>query len=130
MAFLPWHDRYNVGHAELDTQHQQLFELVNHFDDVIPMGMPAELGLIVDDLIRITRAHFTFEETLMQNHGFPGMAEHTKMHGELIRQLQDMRVRMSAGGHESSKSIARFLADWLTNHILREDMAYRPYLKG
>jgi len=128
MAFLSWHDRYGVGDAEIDAQHKKLFELVNHFDDVIKMDMTEELGRIVDDLILLTLTHFSYEESLMSRIGFPKVVEHARMHRDLAKQLQDMRSKMRVGGHVSSKAIARFLADWLTSHILREDLEYRSHL--
>lgn len=128
MAFLPWHERYSVGHAELDGQHKKLFELVNHFDDVIQMGLVDELGRIVDDLIVDVAAHFKHEEQLLQQAGFPKLPEHKNMHADLIKQIQEVRNKMKEGGHVSMKSVVRFLADWLTNHILREDMEFKPYL--
>lgn len=128
MAFLSWHERYSVGHAELDAQHKKLFELVNHFDDVIKMGMSEELGLILGDIIHGTVDHFAFEEDLLRQVGFSKLAQHERMHAELLGQVKDMRERMKEGGHVSSKAIVRFLADWLTSHIMREDMDYKPYL--
>ena len=127
---LSWHDRYLLGHAELDAQHRKLFEVVNHFDEVIEMDMPIELGRIVDDLIASATEHFRFEETVMEQNGFPDRPGHRRMHEELMGQLRQMRGKMKAGGHVSSKSVARFLVDWLTNHILREDMEFKPYLRG
>ncbi|MCE1203430.1 MAG: bacteriohemerythrin [Holophagaceae bacterium] len=128
MAFLSWHERFSVGHAELDQQHVRLFELVNHFDDVIRMGMHEELPRIVDDLIDLSEAHFRFEEGLLQGIGFPQAVDHRKMHDELLDQVRKMRSNMAAGGHVTHKAVVRFLADWLTNHILREDRDYKPYL--
>jgi hemerythrin-like metal-binding protein len=128
MAFLSWHDRFIVGHAEIDAQHQKLFELVNLFDDVIKMGMSEELGRILDDLISATTGHFAFEEALLREIGFPKTLDHARMHAELLKQVQDMRAKMKAGGHVGAKAIVRFLADWLTSHLMREDMDYKPYL--
>lgn len=128
MAFLSWHARFSVGHPEIDQQHQRLFELVNHFDDVLKMGLQEELPLIVDDLRALSEVHFRFEEELIQRSGFPQVAEHRKMHDELLDQVRMMRGSLAVGGHVSHKAVVRFLADWLQNHILREDMEYKPYL--
>lgn len=129
MAFLTWHDRYSTGNAEIDIQHRKLFELVNHFDSVIEMGMTQELSRVFDDIITYTIGHFRFEEELLEKAGFPQAAAHKKIHEELLGQANDMRTKMKQGGHVSSTAIARFLADWLKNHIIREDMEYKPYLK-
>ncbi|HJV48877.1 MAG TPA: bacteriohemerythrin [Geothrix sp.] len=128
MAFLAWHKRYSLGDAEIDAQHQKLFEFVNGFDDVIPMGMTDELSRILDDLIAFTVAHFTYEEARFREAGFPKADEHEQMHRELLLQVRDLRSRMKVGGHVGAKSIVHFLADWLTSHIMREDMEFKPYL--
>ena len=129
MAFLSWHERFFLDHPEVDAQHKMLFEIVNHFADVIRMGMDDELGRIMDDLLVCVTEHFEYEERLMNQISFPEVADHTRTHEELIGQLRQMQTRMRTGGHVSSKSVARFLADWLSNHILREDLAYKGYLK-
>lgn len=128
MAFLSWHERFSLGNAEIDAQHKKLFELVNHFDDAIKEGRTEELGRILDDLLANTVLHFEFEETLLKQRGFPKRAEHERMHRELMAQIRDLRHVMAEGGHISTKAIVRFLADWLTSHILREDLEYKPYL--
>lgn len=128
MAFLTWHDRYRLGHTEIDAQHRKLFDLVNHFDDVVQMDRPAELVQIVDDLIASTLEHFRFEEGVMEQIGFPDRSGHLKMHEELIGQLRQMRAKLRSGGHVSAKSVAMSLVDWLTYHILREDMEFKAYL--
>ncbi|GLH72634.1 hypothetical protein GETHLI_11360 [Geothrix limicola] len=128
MAFLSWHERFSLDDAEIDGQHRILFELVNGFDDAIQMGMPEELSRILDDLIAFTVEHFAYEEARLKAAGFPGAAEHEQLHRDLLLQVRDLRSRMKVGGHVSAKSIVRFLADWLTSHIMREDMAFKPYL--
>lgn len=130
MAFLSWHERYRLGHGEIDQQHLQLFERVNHFDDLIQMGLDHELGPVLDDIIGLTKAHFAFEENLLRQVGFPRIDGHEAIHQELLHQVRAMRARLRSGGHGSYKAVVRFLADWLTNHILREDLEYRPYLPG
>jgi hemerythrin-like metal-binding protein len=84
----------------------------------------------VGDIIASATEHFRFEETVMEQIGFPDRPGHSRMHGELINQLRQMRVEMKAGGHVSTKSVAMSLVDWLSYHILREDMEYKAYLKG
>lgn len=129
MAFLSWHERFSLGDAEIDAQHRRLFELVNLFDDAIKMGLTEELGRIFDDLIATTAQHFEFEEERMKDIGFAKCLEHERTHRELMKQVRDMRLKMKTGGYVSSKAMVRFLADWLTSHIVREDMEYKPFLK-
>ena len=131
MAFLSWHERFRVGHAEVDAQHQNLFSIVNRFNVPDQTGPSVETArAILEDLLAAVMAHFKFEEELMDSIAYPDLAEHKQMHEDLIKQLWDLLATLKRGGHKSMPSIVRFLADWLVNHIVREDMAYKPHLKG
>jgi len=35
MAYINWSDRYSVGNAHLDSQHQELFRIVNALHEAI-----------------------------------------------------------------------------------------------
>ena len=129
MTFLTWHERYSVGNADIDHQHRELFDFVNQLAEVGRPGMSSESGRILDDLIAHTVEHFKFEESLMLQIGFPNAIDHKKMHEELLKQVKELRAKMKVGGHLTLISIVRFLADWLMNHIMREDMDYMPCLK-
>lgn len=129
MAFIDWNDRFSVGHAEIDKQHKKLFKLVNNVADLVKMGITPELKKIIADLTSYTLEHFRFEEKVMRDSGYKDLASHIKKHEDLVKEVSALQLKLKAGERVSMMSVTRFLADWLTNHIMKEDMEYKPFLK-
>ena len=129
MAFMEWNERFSVGHVEIDKQHKRLFELVNSVSDMIKMGMTPELDRVISELTSYTLEHFRFEEKVMRDHNFSDLSAHIKKHEDLVKEVAAFQLKLKAGERVSLMSITRFLADWLTNHIMKEDFAYRSAIK-
>jgi hemerythrin len=114
-----WEDRYSVGNAAVDQQHQHLFELCNKIQD----AAPSDGKKYVMELYRYTRGHFQAEELHMRSIGFPDLAEHRELHNQVIAQLNTL-VEKFPSTKESMEYLVVFVAKWLTDHILTEDMKY------
>lgn len=72
-----WTEGYSVKIAELDLQHQQLFQIVAQLDSAQREGRSDSIiGGILDKLIEHIISHFTAEEYLMEQHEFPNLAAH------------------------------------------------------
>jgi len=124
MPFMAWEDRFSVGHAEVDKQHRNLFELVNNVHDMIKMGVTPELDRILDELDNYTREHFQYEESVMRVSGYSDLMAHKQKHTDLLNQVQFFRKQLHNGERVSLVNVTKFLAQWLTTHILIEDMAW------
>ena len=58
-------------------------------------------------------------------------AEHQAEHDRFTADMRYTRDRYFSGGEAGlGPHLLAFLKDWLNNHILVEDMAYRPFLEG
>lgn len=67
MDRIDWKDSYAISEAELDYQHQKLFELVNLFFETTGMTRCTQLiKPVFRGLITYTQNHFTAEEACMQ----------------------------------------------------------------
>ncbi len=105
-----WEDKYYVGNVKLDNQHKYLFRLGNEIQD----ADKSEGKSYVMELFKYTKAHFGEEE------------EHMEMHNKLITDLSTVAERYS-GTQENINDVAIFLYNWLTDHILTEDMKYATF---
>lgn len=130
MAFMEWNERYSVGHSEIDKQHKRLFELVNNVADMVKMGVTPELERILADLTSYTLDHFKYKEKIMRDSGYPDLPAHLTKHENLVKEVSALQLKLKSGERVSMMGVTRFLADWLTNHIIKEDLQYRPFLKG
>ncbi len=132
MSFIEWSDDYKVGIAAIDNDHQTLFGLVNRLHDRIKAGDGEDaVGDALDGLIDYIDTHFAREERYMDECGYPGLVAHARKHRDLARTVRSLKTLFEDDPREvENDAILRFLKNWLTNHILKSDMDYVPYVVG
>ncbi len=130
--FVAWSDDYKVGIAAIDNDHKTLFTLVNRLHDRIKAGDGEEaVGDALDGLIDYIDTHFAREERYMEECGYPDVVHHAQKHRDLARTVRSLKTLFEDDPREvENDAILRFLKNWLTNHILKSDMAYVPYVTG
>jgi hemerythrin len=117
---LVWNETYSVGNPEIDAQHQRMFEIANSLSE--KLDAPAIKRTIMA-LYKHTREHFTAEEQMMKEIGYPKLAYHRELHNELITRLNSI----STGSFDADWSVLhfkRFVYDWVIDHILNHDHDY------
>ncbi len=123
---LVWRPIYETGIADLDAQHRRLFELVAEVGERarLPGGdRAATFEEIFDRLADYAQFHFDYEEDLLAAADLPQAKRqaHQATHQAFIRQLQDL-WRERNGFEHAGETLHRFLAAWLTDHVLEEDL--------
>jgi hemerythrin-like metal-binding protein len=61
-------------------------------------------------------------------HGYPGLADHLKLHEIFRVKVGELDAQVKAGTVALSVSALDFLRDWLSKHILGIDMQYKDFL--
>ena len=72
-------------------------------------------------LVDYTKRHFTAEEEIMMNSGYPGLSNHNELHKTLINEVMGVLLGLKEGQTIEPNKLVSFLSDWLINHILEED---------
>jgi hemerythrin-like metal-binding protein/PAS domain S-box-containing protein/putative nucleotidyltransferase with HDIG domain len=126
-----WTENFSVGVRELDKQHQKLIKLLNR---LISMQGSKEahseaVSDILLDMTTYTQVHFTAEERLMEAYDFPGLKEHIKQHSDFRKKITDLSTATTIGAEQIPGALLEFISDWLTHHILIDDMAYRSFFR-
>jgi hemerythrin len=131
MGKICWKDEYSVGVEKFDHQHQHLFEITNklieHFDAYKNPGLVSEM---LTEMINYAREHFTAEEVLMQEYGYPEIKSHKKQHDYFINTTAELAISFMDNKNTTAGEIAEFLMLWLTTHILKSDMKYKEFFKA
>ncbi len=121
-------EHYVLGIREVDFQHKRLVDIVNGLQTALRDGQPKE---IVCNFLAVmeeySRNHFSYEEDLMLNWGYPGYNEKKRKHENFIRQLRVLSNEYRLGNMSVSVNTLNFLRDWLNHHIIDEDKDYSPY---
>lgn len=133
MAFINWTDNLSVGVTLFDEDHKKLVSLANSLHDSITVGsQQSVLASILNELVKYTVFHFGHEEGLMIQYAYPGYEKHKQEHDVLVAKVQDYYDQVMDGKSLISLSLIGFLKEWLVNHIMGSDQAYKEFfsMKG
>lgn len=129
MTKILWEDRFSVGVEYLDNQHKGLIRIINDLDEAQRNG--ALIARIIGDLRAYVDEHFRDEEKQLESAGFPDLVNHKASHHKFEAWLESVETAHGSGYTdelEMAEWVSTYLRDWLINHILRSDMAYKPLL--
>lgn len=130
MPIATWNDTFKTGYKPVDTQHENLFGMVNQLHDAIIAGKGTEsLAPTLEKLAAYTIDHFAEEEKLMKSINYPDFAAHKAKHVDLSNQVKDLMAKFKEGKLVLSMTISTFLANWLKHHIKEEDVTLIQYVK-
>ncbi|MCT8333791.1 bacteriohemerythrin [Leptospira sp. 85282-16] len=138
-----WDSKYETNISEIDSQHKKLFRLINNIETVYDenkehlSGKSKVLVDAVSELEDYTLSHFLIEERVMELNQYPELEAHKKQHDRFTDKILELKNRLTSGNLLSNDEelnqffgdLLKFLRAWLTNHILQEDMDYKPYIK-
>lgn len=130
MTLFVFDESLKVGISEIDEQHGRFINYINETWEALDRGDDKEEFLyILNKLLDYAMEHFSSEEALMREYGYPGYQEHKKVHSDTADELFEFDVRLLADDEKESRAFLEFLTQWLKNHILVTDMVLAAYLK-
>ncbi len=121
--FFVWDDAYNTGIEVIDTQHRRIVDYINDLHHAISTDNKEGVGKVLESLINYTISHFSFEESLMEEHGYQLVEEHRKVHKVFTDRIMRYQLDWSKGKDVSRKLLSD-LRIWLISHIQQEDQDY------
>jgi hemerythrin len=131
LRFMRWLDLYATGIPTIDHQHETLTDLLNALNEAQRAGKSRDVLLFrLEQLIEAVHEHFTDEEALMREKGYPDVDLHKAEHDFLLAQVLNFREEYAAEKAGFSESMMDYLRDWLRDHILISDRRMARFLKG
>lgn len=131
MPLIAWKQIYETGIVTLDKEHQDLVKQINQLCEAIRDKRGDELlGEVLSMLEDYTEKHFRHEEKLMQEYGYPGLAEHRAIHQSLRDEVLKIKAHSAAGTEGLAQELYKLLRNWLLKHIVEVDKKYGAYLES
>ncbi len=129
MELIVWSPSFSVGIAKLDEQHKKIIAMINLLRSKPEVDVRSEtVSELLTRLTNYASGHFTTEEQLLVEYGYPELATHKEAHKayrmKVVALCQDTMDRNASVPEE----LLRFLGDWWVNHILGADMKYSSFL--
>jgi hemerythrin len=128
MAILKWNAELDTGIDVIDGQHRRIVDYVNQLHEARERGDAAAVGEVIESTVEYTLSHFAFEESLMEDAGYPLSKPHKKVHELFVKRVADLRMRFRAG-EDISAELHGLLSRWLVNHIRNDDHDYVESVK-
>ena len=85
-------DTLITGNETIDTQHKELISRIKQFVDTCEKEENSKIKAIkmLDYLTEYTNFHFSEEEKLQEEIGYPGLKEHKEKHEEFKKNLKEL----------------------------------------
>ena len=127
--FFTWKDEYSVGIDSIDQQHKKLLGLINQLQTAVDYSTGEEFEReTLDELVAYTKDHFTFEEGLMEDNGYPDFEPHKAQHAAMIKKVGEVLAEYDKDPDTAMSNAVEYLQNWLINHINGTDKQYSSFL--
>lgn len=121
MSPIEWCADYMVGHDDIDAQHKRLVEIINTLGQDLEGPSPLSIDQTLNALAQYTIYHFSYEEALFSQSGYPDFLVHQEQHKHFIDKVLTYRDDFENGNPVDAIKLYAFLKMWLVNHICVSD---------
>lgn len=125
-------DNLITGNKTIDDQHRELIARIDKFVKICEDGDGKVTAInMLDYLAEYTEFHFTAEEKLQQDAGYPGYADHKAKHDEFkstIAVLHNYLDELDGPDQAFVDQVKTKVVDWLFGHIETFDRSVAEYI--
>lgn len=129
---LVWSSELSVGNAIIDSEHRNLIVMVSGLEAAIKAKDGSSLSQELEQIEYWLCAHFKNEKRIASAVGLD-LTRIESVHRNLLEEFHRVRDKLDAMGDMWSDKVARqcyqHLCDWITGHVVKEDMLMKPTLK-
>lgn len=129
-----WDKAWNIGHAEIDKQHQDWIEIFNRLEDAFMNGSSSNMEELkkemLKELIEYTNYHFKTEERVMDENDYPDAATHWRLHKDFKNLVNQKLMEFRDGGSVLGSQLLLLMKNWLVSHIIIEDRKLVTFLES
>jgi len=128
MDLLTWEDKYSVKVAEIDTQHKQMFEMINNlFRSLQEFKAPDQIQPIIKGFIDYANFHFATEEKYFTQFNYPQKDVHIQAHRMYSTRIQELLDNSTKDKVLVSTQLMDFVEDWWIQHVTGMDQKYAQF---
>lgn len=114
---IEWRDGFKINVPQVDEEHKHLFALVKALE-------LKTVEKTIEELLEYVVTHFSNEQALMEQSGYPAFEQHLKLHEEFGAHVADFLGASDGWNEERVQELRRFLNKWLIGHIMTHDLRF------
>jgi len=127
----------DVGISVLNSQHLRLASYAMEFNQLVEELTTREINqkdwkrvdALFSRIMLFVAVHFRDEEEMMQEHGFPGLKHHQKLHNKFIDEMATVQSQINNRKIAFTGKLSTLLWDFLYGHINNEDAQYGDFFR-
>lgn len=119
-----WKDSYQIGIDIIDTQHKELFRMVDELLKAITAEADSStFKEAIEFLKNYVVKHFSAEEAYQESVSYSGIEEHKKLHRAFTDTVLEYEKRLGESDYDIRvvKDLAGLLTAWLIYHVADAD---------
>jgi hemerythrin-like metal-binding protein len=122
------HEELVTGHHEVDSQHAAILAESAQ----LRRGGPESIRESLRFLEHHAMSHFSYEEALMEDVGYPRAALHRDQHLAFASELARFKERLRTDGAtpETAAALADAVEGWVREHVLDEDRRLADFIRS
>ena len=125
MSYFDWTPDLDTHIELVDEQHKILVRCINELHEANQRKDFEAEGKIIEDLIRYTVEHFSDEEKLMDDAGYPLGKQHKQIHQRFVDKVREIQQKQREG-EDIGQELLGILHNWLFTHISHHDKGFIP----
>jgi len=119
----------HTGHPKIDAEHLKIVNAINNVSKAILAGEYDRCPELLDIFMQTCISHFKSEEQLLARLGYPGLADHSVFHNELVLKAKSVRVLcMDRDRDDSIRRCFDEMATLLIEDVVRGDLQFVSFL--
>ena len=122
-----------TGNAVIDSQHKKLIAAINDMLEACSQGKGREvLKSTSDFLMDYTEKHFSAEEKLQRESGYPDYENHKRYHEGFKKTVREISDEINKNGSSIAMvgKVNTSIGGWLVDHIKREDVKVAAHIRA
>ena len=120
-----WNPLFELKVPTMDEQHKEIVNIMNNIVEQLESGkIDDELKTKCQKALVFVANHFSDEEKLLEDIGYPDLDKQKEMHKEIMAKLKDVKAEIDIGEDIISEGIVEESREMFKKHILEEDGKY------
>ncbi len=117
-----------TGHAEVDSQHAAILGEVERLRGL----SPAEVSVSLSFVRQYAISHFSYEEQVMEEIGYPELESHRQLHLRFFDRFMQLKARIEREGAtpENVAALADMVERWVKEHVLGVDRRLAAFIRA
>ena len=129
---IAWSEFLSVGVAEMDDEHRRFIARVNEVNKaIVESEDKATVARMMDLMLTEAEHHFSHEEKLLAQWDYPETDAHIAAHAEIRAQFERVMKQFAQTDISFVWALKGLhVKQLLVEHLLKEDMKYRDFLRA